>query len=380
MKIALVCPYDYEQPGGVQSHIRELAQVLGDRHHQVKVITPKTANCQENSAQIIRVGNSQRIKFQGTQIDLSLAVGDEYQFLKETLQKEKFDVIHYHTIWNPLLSWQILLLSKAANVATFHDTPRQTLFGKLAHSILMPRVSEWLLKHYLNAAIAVSEIPATYLRRSPSKQISVIPNGIFLDRFSNNSPFSQYLDGKLNLLFLGRLEARKGIFYLLKAFVILKQKFPQIRLIIAGDGYQKNAVNQFIAHRQLTDVILLGFISEEDKPKYYATCDIYCSPAFDGESFGIVLVEAMASGKPAAGAANLGYKTILTGKGEELLVIPKSVDNLVRKLAQLIENQAFRSEMGAWGKAAAQQYDWQVIVKQIEKVYQQALEKNLQAR
>ncbi|MEC4986846.1 MAG: glycosyltransferase family 4 protein [Oscillatoria sp. PMC 1068.18] len=374
MKIALVCPYNYEQPGGVQSHIRELAQVLRDRDHQVKVITLKTANCQENSAQIIRIGDSQRIKFQGTQIDLSLAVGEEYQLLKETLQKEKFEIIHYHTIWNPLLPWQILFLSQAVNVATFHDTPRQTVFGKLANSILMPSVSNWLLKHYLDAAIAVSEIPANYLR-SPSDRVAIIPNGIFLERFSDNSPFSQYLDGKLNILFLGRLEARKGIFYLLKAFAILKQKFSQIRLIIAGDGYQKEAVNQFVINHQLTDVILLGFVSEEDKPKYYATCDIYCSPAFDGESFGIVLVEAMASGKPAVGAANLGYKTILTGQGKELLVIPKSVASLVEKLAQLIENEQFRSEMGAWGKVAAQQYNWQVIVKKIEQVYRRALDK-----
>lgn len=376
MKIALVCPYDFSQPGGVQSHIRDLAQVLRDRHHIVKIITPKTTNSQEASSQVIYVGKSYRIKFQGTQIDLSLAMGDDYQYLQEILEREKFDIIHYHTIWNPFLSLQILCLSKAANIATFHDTPRETVFGKIANSILMPTVSHWLIKYYLKAAIAVSEVPARYLKKSFSERVYIIPNGIFYDRFCNNLPVTQYRDNKFNILFLGRLENRKGIFYLLEAFAILKQEFPKIRLLIAGDGYQKPAIDRFIIQHHLEDAILLNFISEEDKPKYYATCDLYCSPAPYGESFGLVLVEAMASCKPAIGAANLGYKTVLTGKGKQLLFKPQSVKALVEKLKQLIENPSLRAELAAWGKVEAQQYDWQFIVQKIEQVYQTALSQN----
>lgn len=380
MKIALVCPYNYHLPGGVQSHIRDLYKVLGERGHNIKIITPKIEAAKITEDNLIYLGNSQRIKFQGTQIDISLAVGKEYEYLQAILIEENFDIIHYHTIWNPFIPLQILLNSESANVVTFHDTPRQSLFGKLASNVLLPIVSYSLLKFYIDAAIAVSEAPATYLKKTCSNKVYIIPNGVFVDRFSpkNQQPLTQYIDGQVNILFLGRLEARKGIFYLLEAYANLKQKYPQIRLLIAGDGYQKAAVNKFIVEYDLKDVIMLGFISEADKSRYYATCDIYCSPAFDGESFGIVLVEAMASGKPAVGAANLGYQTVLTDQGQNLLVKPQNVEDIVTKLSELIENRFFREEMAAWGLAAAKQYDWQHITTKIEQVYQDAILRKVQ--
>ncbi|MEC4802800.1 MAG: glycosyltransferase family 4 protein [Jaaginema sp. PMC 1079.18] len=373
MKIALVCPYDWSQPGGVQSQIRDLAQILGDRDHIVKIITPQTRKLPEESNQIIGIGKSYRLKFQGTQIDISLAIGQEHRKLKEILNQEKFDLIHFHTIWNPFLPLQILALSQTTNIATFHDTPQQTRLGKLAMFLLMPTASQWLLKHYLEAAIAVSQAPATYLKKSQAENIYIIPNGIFVKKFNNNLPFTQYLDGKFNILFLGRLEQRKGIFYLLKAFALLKPDFPHIRLLIAGDGYQKPGIQHFIQQHNLKDVILLNFVSEADKLRYYATCDLYCSPAFDGESFGLVLIEAMASGKPVVAAANLGYQTVLTGEGKQALTIPKSVFSLRDKLAQMIANPEFRQQISHWGKENVQQYDWQIIVERIEQVYQKTV-------
>lgn len=380
MKIALVCPYDYYLPGGVQSHIRDLSKILEERGHQVKVIAPKSETYCSTENNLIQIGKSQRVKFQGTQIDISLAIGTEYQYLKDILAKENFDVIHYHTIWNPCIPLQILLLSQATNVVTFHDTPQQTLFGKLAKQILYPSISNWLLRTYVHAAIAVSVTTFAYLRPADFTQVQVIPNGVFVHQFSpgQSTPLPQYLDGKINILFLGRLEERKGIFYLLQAYTILKQSYPEIRLLIAGDGYQKTAIHRFIASADISDAIVLGLINEEEKLRYYATCDIFCSPATGGESFGIVLVEAMASCKPAVGAANPGYQTILTGQGKALLVKTQCVDDLVEKLSELINNPSFRLEMAEWGLQAAQQYDWNKIVNQIEQVYQEALLKRRQ--
>lgn len=377
MRIALICPYNYGLPGGVQSHIQDLSTILEDRGHSVKVIAPKTDLL--TGSNVIQVGQSRRIKFQGTQIDISLAIGKDYQYLKHILNKEKFDIIHYHTIWNPFIPWQILRLSKAVNIVTFHDTPRQTLFGKLASKVILPCFSHWLLRTYVDAAIAVSKTTFAYLRPANSSQIQIIPNGVFVNRLfpGQYQPFSQYLDGKINILFLGRLEQRKGIFYLLQAYALLKQTYPEIRLLIAGDGYQKSAIHQFIANTAINDAIVLGFVNEEEKLRYYATCDIFCSPATDGESFGIVLVEAMASNKPAVGAANSGYRTILTGQGESLLVHPKSVDALVEKLSELIEQPSLRLEMGNWGLKAAEQYSWSQVANQIEQVYREALLKKL---
>ena len=386
MKIAMVCPYNYFKPGGVQTHIRELSENLRNRGCQVKVIAPFTPTYPSHNhpedPNLICVGSNRRIKFQGTQIDFNIALGKEYQTLKKILTLENFDLIHFHTIWNPFIPFQVLWMAQSISVATFHDTPSHSWFGKLASSILMPAAGYILAKYFLDAVIAVSAVPARILKKFYNGKINIIANGIETGRFSpeKNRPFSTYRDGKINILFLGRLEHRKGVIYLLQAYANLKKRYAHLRLLIAGEGYLRREITEFVVRNNLADVEMLGYIEEKDKPRWYATCDIYCSPASYGESFGIVLVEAMASGKPAVGSANAGYRTILAEQGHQLLVEPESAHNLEKKLAALIENENLRQELGVWGELEAQKYDWNQVTTLVEIVYREAFNHRLHSR
>ena len=186
------------------------------------------------------------------------------------------------------------------------------------------------------------------LLRSPK---IVIPNGIDLEKFNPAVPkIKKFLDGKTNILFVGRIEERKGLIYLLKAYKILKKRHKNIRLIIVGEGNLKKECQNWAKEQKLRDVVFEGKIEGDKIPHYFTTCDIFAAPAIYGESFGIVLLEAMASGKSIAGFAIPAYKEVLKGKGKEFLVKPKNWRGLARKIEILIKDEEKRKEMGEWGR------------------------------
>ena len=200
---------------------------------------------------------------------------------------------------------------------------------------------------------------------------TVIPNGIDLEEFKSNGPkIKKFLDRKINILFLGRIEERKGLIYLLKAFKILTKKFSNLRLIVVGEGPLKTDLEKWVEKNKLKNVVFEGQISEEKAPSYYRTCDIYCSPAIYGESFGIVLIEAMACSKPVVAFANEGYKEVLKkGRGKRFLVKPRDSKTLAKKLEILIKNKKLRKEMGKWGQREAKKYSWPKITSQVLDFY-----------
>src|SRR5207237_8017968 len=179
-------------------------------------------------------------------------------------------------------------------------------------------------------------------------------------------------DGMCNLLFVGRLEYRKGLGYLLRAFAQLKPQYPKLRLIIVGDGPLRRWYNNFVARKQLDDVVMAGYVSPEELPRYYASCDIFCSPATGDESFGIVLLEAMASGKPIVATSIDGFREVVTHGREGLLVERKSRRQLEYALQTLINNAALRQEMGQAGVVTAGRYDWERGLEQVTDVYDPA--------
>ena len=372
MKIAQVCPYDIYQPGGVQTHIRDLSFALKKAGHEVRIIAPGNSQLSNSVEGVFHAGKKRRLNFNKTNFEISIALGQEYRRLKQYLLEEKFDVIHYHTVWTPLLPFQVLRLSHAADVATFHDTPPDTFWGKVTRAVF--RLISHRLLPRLDGVIAVSSSPAGHLAEIPNRQPNILPPSVDYSIFFNNvEVFKQYRDGHVNILFLGRLEDRKGIMVLMEAFVKICKAGKKVRLLVAGDGEQKQEVLEFIAQNELKSVEMLGCIAEEDKARWYATCDIFCSPAKYGESFGIVLVEAMASGKAVVAASNNGYRTVLQDKGADFLTLPGEVDDLYEKLNFLVEKPELRDELGKWGRIEAQRYDISNLVPEFEKVYESAL-------
>lgn len=368
MKIALISAYDFAHPGGVTEHVRYLAAGLRRRGHEVTVLAPSSdREASEADRDFIAVGRPFPIPMHGSvaRITVSLHLTNR---IKHLTRDNGFDLIHYHEPLMPVLPVTALRYSRTVNVGTFHAFARSNVgyyYGKP------------LLKRYvrrLHARIAVSNPAREFVTHYFPGHYEVVPNGIDFRRFQNKPPYPELRDGMCNILFVGRLEYRKGLGYLLRAFQQLKQQFPQLRLIIVGDGPLRRWYGNFIARKQLDDVVMAGYVPAAELPRYYASCDVFCSPATGDESFGIVLLEAMASGRPIVATSIDGFRAVVSHGREGLLVERKSRRQLAYALQTLIANPALREAMGEAGRSKAQQYDWERIIDQVEDVYQHAID------
>ena len=373
MKIGLVCPYDYHSLGGVQSHIRHLAAALSELGHEVRVLAPRGRG--QSGPEVITAGECKRVRFSETAFEMTWVGWKELNQLRRRLSEERFDLLHFHTIWNPFMPLQVLMATKVPTVATFHDTAPDTVLGRILAKTLMPAAAAVLRGMLLTKTIAVSPSPVPHLTQFYRGDLKIVPNGVEFQEYRppHNQPLPQYRDGKSNILYLGRLEERKGVLFLLEAFAGLRSQRNDVRLLVAGDGHLRGELETYVRENAIEDVEMLGVVDEETKRRLYATCDIYCSPAVAGESFGIVLLEAMASGKPAVGAANSGYRWVLQGEGRELLVPPRDAAALEQKLNRLLDDQELRERLGRWGVEEAARYDWSEVAAQVVEVYQEAL-------
>ncbi len=372
LKIALVCPYDYSRPGGVQEHIKYLSKNLRKRGHIVKIITPKIKNFKIADKNIIFLGSGIKLSLNKTQAEVSIVLGKAREKIQRLLNMENFDIIHFHEPCIPLISMQILAESNSVNIATFHASMPNTLLGFSIKAAYLPLIKSMI--GFFDDLIAVSEIPKNLVQTYTDRQIHIIPNGIDLEVFKSTvKPLKRYINNKVKILFLGRLDKRKGIFYLLKAYKKLKSENKDICLIIGGVGDEFENAVEYVKKKGIKDVEFLGFVKDEDKPKIFASSDIFCSPALYGESQGIVLLEAMATGKPVVAFANPGYKLLLKGTGSLFLAKNRDVNDLVKKLEVLINDYRLRDFMGRWGVNEAKRYSWDIVTKQILDVYMNAI-------
>ncbi|WP_462247418.1 glycosyltransferase family 4 protein [Ekhidna sp.] len=365
MKIALVCPYDFSRPGGVKSHIVSLAKHLAMIGHQVKIIAPNiNANLVEEK-NVCFFGRNRSVNIGGTKIDVNIALGEEKKALKAFLKEEDFDIIHYHTIWNPLLPFQVLKHSKTKQIATFHDTPKSEFVGKY----VMPTVARGVFT-FLDQIISVSKSQSSFISRFSKRHIHIIPNGIDLDEIKELAPKKNSRDDDyFQMFFMGRLEPRKGVMHALMAFHKLKKRFPKMKLLIAGDGDGRGEVEKYISDFSLTDVELLGFVDEKTKYKLLKESEIYLAPALYGESFGIVLLEAMAVGTPIAGYANAGYKNVITDVMNVGFAEPGNLDQFISSIENLIPSEK-REVLAKHGLEEVKKYDWAEVSKEVNSVYE----------
>ena len=370
MKIALVSPYDFAYPGGVANHISSLEHHLTQMGHDVKVIAPASKAVTTFGDKFIPIGKPRPIPSSGSIARVTISPRLRPN-IKDVLKEEKFDIIHLHEPLMPTLCINVLRLSHTVNIGTFHAfNGRWYSLSKPLNPILLKR---WVSK--LDGSIAVSKPAMEFVNKHFPGNYEIIPNGVDTGHFSPDvSPIEEFCDGKLNILFVGRLEKRKGLDYLLKAYQRIKCDISNSRLIIVGPGTRlRHKYEKQVKQSGLKDVVFVGFTPYEELPRYYKTADICCAPATGWESFGIILLEAMAVGKPVVASNIEGYASLLTDGVEGLLVPPKDEDRLAQALISLMTDESLRQQMGARGRLKAKEYDWKYIAQKVLNYYVRVL-------
>lgn len=373
MKVGLVCPYHLGSFGGVQRQVLEWSQRLEELGHKSVILTcgPKIDFEKKN---IVFFGNHLPIPTNADIGTLSI-YPQNGDVLKKFLAQERFDILHFHEPFAPFLSWQLLRASKTTNVATLHSFPEASLVFKIlggpAKVLFLPS-----LKKRIKRFSVVSPVTATFIQ-DLVRETEVIPNAIDLKRFAAPGKVEKFCDGKINLLYVGRLTKRKGVLYLLKSIKKISQTFGDFRLILVGGGPEEERLRKLVGKNGLKNIVFEGYVSNKDLPAYYKTADVFCAPAIHGESFGIVLLEAMAAGLPIVAFANAGYKEILKNKPFcDFLVEPKDIQGLTWQIERLIANKGLRERLGKMGAKEVQQYSWEKVGERILEFYKKALEES----
>ncbi|MFL5680741.1 MAG: glycosyltransferase family 4 protein [Chloroflexota bacterium] len=362
MKIGLVSPYVYPLPGGVTEHVRYLYENLRLRGHDVRIITSSHGLQRSSEGDVIRVGKGFSMPANGSVGTVTLSPRYPSQ-VKQMLERERFDLLHFHEPFVPFLSLVLLRESTSVNIATFHA------YAGFSPSYEFGKRMLGGYANRLHGRIAVSAAARHFIDRFFPGDYKVIPNGVDVDRYRKAVPLARWQDGTRNLLFVGRHEPRKGLLELLKAYRILRKTGCDCRLLVVGSGPQEREARRYVMTRRLGGVEFLGRVSDDEKAQLFKTADVYVSPATGGESFGIVLLEAMAAGTAVVCSDIHGYKGVVRRGREGLLVPPRKPKALAGALATLLANDELRHEMGAGGVARAEDFSWERVAAKVDDYY-----------
>lgn len=370
MKIGLVCPYSINEHGGVLEVVLALKTGLEARGHKVKIITPQPRkNGLKPPKDVIFVGTSvdfRTLSFSDTTSQVSSTADSDK--IDAMLAEESFDVLHFHEPWMPLLSRQLLQRSTCVNIGTFHAKVTTAMTSRAILKVVAPYLKSVL--KYLHVLTAVSSSGAEYAADIVNQPITIIPNGIDLSKYRKRPAAKK---GRPMILYVGRLERRKGARYLLKAFQLFSQDNPDVELVIAGDGPDRERLEMMADDLKLRNVSFLGFVSEELKMELLGKADLFCSPALFGESFGIVLLEAMATGTVSIAGNNSGYVDLMQGVGGISLVNPEDTDEFARRLELLMHEKPLRDIWQKWAADYVKQFNYPHVVEQYEELYLDAI-------
>ena len=371
MKIGIVTEYYYPLLGGISENVHNTKTKLEAMGHGVKVITsaqgrslaPRTNGSPAENG-VIRIGRSMPIYSNGSFAHMTVGFGLKGR-LRTIFEEERFDILHLHSPMVPTLPLLALTGSTIPRVGTFH-----TYFeGSLIYSALNGRCQRAVDR--LDGQIAVSNTCIESLGKYFTLKARVIPNGVNTDEFSPAAkPFERFADGRMNLLFLSRFDPRNGLKLMLEAFELVKAEFPDVRLIIVGDGPLKHYYRRFIPASHAHDVLFEGRIKDA-RARYYASCDVFCSPVMKA-SFGVTLLEAMAAGKPIVATDNCGYRELLDPE-VGMLTPPDDPAAFAGAILTLLRDEKLRREMGAKGRKKAMRYSWDTVAREIVDYYNEIL-------
>jgi phosphatidyl-myo-inositol alpha-mannosyltransferase len=361
MRIGLFAPYDLARSGGVGTHIRAQARALRARGHDVFVCGPASAPLSNGE---IRLGGSTIVTFGGTESGIGLDPRSFSQ-VRQLFRSQAFDIAHVHEPMVPIVPWAVLLTARCPIVATFHVHREEGhRWYPLARPILAP------LMRRIGHRIAVSESARRTIARHFPGTYDVVPNGIDVSAFAAPKPRPRELEpGGFTVLYVGRLEPRKGVDVLIQAMPIVRAQIARARLVIVGDGPDRDALAS-LARSVNAGATFAGRVEDTALPGYMQAADIVCSPALGGESFGIVLLEAMACGTPVVASRIEGYVALIGDDDCAVLVPPRDPAALAAALARLLSDEGRRRALAERGAAKARQYAWPEIAARLERIYE----------
>ena len=347
MKIGLVTPYVYPLPGGV---------------NDVRILTSSHGLQRSSEGDVIRIGKGFSVPSNGSVGTITLSPRYVSQ-VQKVLDREQFDLLHFHEPFVPFLSLVVLRQSTSVNIATFHAYAGFSPAMELGKRTLTPYAGR------LHGRIAVSAAARHFADRFFPGDFKVIPNGVNLGRYQRAVPIARWKDGCPNILFVGRLEDRKGLPHLLKAFRLVRRSGIEGRLLVVGSGPQEREARRYVMTRGLQNVEFLGRVSDAEKAQLFKTADVFVSPATGRESFGIVLLEAMAAGTPIVCSDIHGYKGVVQRGRQAILVPPRDSKGLAAAISELLADPALRERMGEAGLERAKQFSWEHITARVEAYY-----------
>lgn len=370
MKILLVSDIFYPHTGGVSEHMLYLWKNFQRLGHETKILAPSFGrNYPYIDENIVRIGRAIKIPKNRSFSVLTLGITLPWR-LRKFFAKENFDVMHIHGSLAPVLPYMALKYSKAKNFITFHSAAENS-YG---YVLWEPVLEQYFRK--VDGRIAVSEVARDTVSKYFPGYYRIIPNGIDTERFRPDlRPMEDLKKYSPKILFVGRFEPRKGLKYLLQAFPMVINEFPSAKLIVVGRGFLEAYYRRYVEEYIKENVIFVGHISAEDLPRYYASCDIYCSPATGEESFGIVLLEAMATATPIVASDIPGYRTVLEDEKEGLFFKVCNPESLANKIISLFKNKERMQKMGQYGRKKSLKYDWKIVSKQVLDFYSEVLNK-----
>jgi phosphatidylinositol alpha-mannosyltransferase len=359
LRIAIVAPYDLSAPGGINTQIRAQARALRRLGHDVRIYGPASGPLGQGEQSL---GRTMTVTLGGT--ESGLGVDPRVFGAAGRLMREPFDIVHVHEPLTPLAPWIVVLRAQAPVVGTFH-VHREAGHGLYA-------AWAWTLRpiaRRIRARIAVSESARRTVARHFPGEYEILPNGIEADRFLVPCSRPSSLAGaRRYVLYVGRLEPRKGVAHLVRAMPAIQRRVADVMLAVVGDGPDRVALTQ-LARDVGAAVHFAGRVPDEALPAYFQAAEVVCAPALGGESFGIVLLEAMASGTPVVASRIEGYEA-LAGRSEcAKLVPPGDADALATAAIGLLESEERRRMIRAEAIALARQYDWQTLAPRLESIY-----------
>ena len=363
LRIGIVCPYSWDVPGGVQNHIRDLAEFLINNGHLVEVLAPATES-EDLPEYVVSAGRAVSIPYNGAVARVLFGVVANSR-VRSWINEGDFDLLHLHEPAIPSLSLLACWAGEGAMVGTFHAAAKYQKAIVAIGPILEPVIEK------LSARIAVSESARLTLTAHLETDAIVIPNGIYADNYRDGTAREQWQGNTIG--FLGRFEEdRKGLPVLLDALPIISRFIPDIRVLIAGPGDSEEVlakVDPQLRHR----VEFLGKISEEDKADFLASVSLYIAPNTGGESFGIILAEAMAGGSAVVASDIPAFADVLGHGQYGALFESENSESLAKVIIDLLRDETKRKDLAAAGALHAQRFDWSQVGEEIFEVYELAM-------
>jgi phosphatidyl-myo-inositol alpha-mannosyltransferase len=362
LRVGLVCPYTWDVPGGVQAHVRDLAETLLGLGHHVSVLTPADDES-ELPDYAVGAGRAVPVRYNGSVARLQFGPVSAAR-VRRWLRDGHFDVLHVHEPIAPSVSLLACMLARGPIVATFHTSNQRSRSLAAAQGMLQPFLEK------IHGRIAVSAAARQVQVEHLGGDAVEIPNGVRIDHFAGAAPLRGYPRAGGTVGFIGRYsEPRKGLSVLLDALDRLAPSRPGLRLVIAGPG-DEDELRETLPRGLRARVDFLGQVSEEDKARMLASVDVYCAPNLGGESFGVILLEAMATGTAIAASDLEPFRRVLDGGHAGQLFGTGDPGGCAAALADLLDSPERRAALAAAGSEVVRAYDWPVVAAQIVRVYE----------